>query len=150
MPAHVQGVDGAIGGMDVALQMRDVPHVILVDVCRSGNPPGDIFEVAGDDLTDLPAVNGINLQSFRWDHVLAFGRWILKEQFPKRITVFLIEGEDFEFGHAMSTAVDQAIDRLNRHLTCLWQTSLLPNNEALEKRAPRKPMFHSIEHVPID
>ena len=68
--------------MDVAFQMRGVPHVILVDACQSGSEPGAIFEVPGEEVEQLPPVDGINLHAFRWDHAIAFGRWLLKDDYP--------------------------------------------------------------------
>jgi hydrogenase maturation protease len=92
--------------------MRGVPHVILVDACQSGSEPGAIFEVPGEEVEQLPPVDGINLHAFRWDHAIAFGRWLLKEDYPQKVTVYLVEGIDFEVGEALSPAVDAAIDKL--------------------------------------
>jgi len=112
LPSQVNCADGGTGGMDVAFQMRGVPHVILVDACRSDSQPGDIFQVPGEELEQLPPMTGINLHSFRWDHALAFGRWLLKEDYPKAVTVFLIEGSKFGVGDELSPEVDRAIDQL--------------------------------------
>ncbi len=116
LPDTVQCADGGTGGMDVAFQMRGVPHVILVDACQSGEAPGTLFELDGKEIEHLPPYEGINLHSFRWDHALAFGRWLLKEEYPKQVSVFLIEGESFELGTPLSPVVDASIDRLVEHL----------------------------------
>ena len=112
LPGGVHCADGGTGGMDVAFQMRCVPHVILVDACQSGSAPGNIFELPGEEVEQLPPVDGINLHAFRWDHAIAFGRWLLKDDYPEKVTVYLVEGADFEVGEALSPAVDSAIDRL--------------------------------------
>jgi hydrogenase maturation protease len=112
LPAGVHCADGGTGGMDVAFQMRGVPHVILVDACQSGSEPGAIFEVPGEEVEQLPPVAGINLHAFRWDHAIAFGHWLLKDDYPEKITVYLVEGAEFEIGAALSPAVDAAIDKL--------------------------------------
>ena len=112
LPAGVHCADGGTGGMDVAFQMRGVPHVILVDACQSGSEPGALFEVPGHEVEQLPPVAGINLHAFRWDHAIAFGRWLLKDDYPEKITVYLVEGVDFNVGEGLSPAVDQAIGRL--------------------------------------
>lgn len=116
LPPRVHCADGGTGGMDVAFQMRRVPHVILVDACQSGSEPGTLFELPGDQVEQLPPVAGINLHAFRWDHAIAFAHWLLKEDYPERVTVFLIEGADFEFGEMLSPAVDEGIDRLVERL----------------------------------
>jgi hydrogenase maturation protease len=112
LPDHVRCADGGTGGMDVAFQMRGVEHVILVDACRSESPPGAIFEVPGTEVEKLPPLDGINLHAFRWDHAIAFGRWLLKEEYPEKVTVYLVEGAEFEIGQPLSASVDAAVDRL--------------------------------------
>jgi hydrogenase maturation protease len=112
LPVNVRCADGGTGGMDVAFQMRGVSHVILVDACQSGSAPGSIFELPGDEVEQLPPLTGINLHAFRWDHALAFGRWLLKEDYPQKVTVFLIEGENFQVGEALTPQIDLAINQL--------------------------------------
>jgi len=116
VPSDVHCVDAGTGGMNVAFQMRGVPHVILVDACQSGSEPGSIFELKGEEVEQLPALQGLNLHAFRWDHALAFGRWLLKEDYPAKISVFLVEGSQFEMGGALSPAVDRALERLVEQL----------------------------------
>jgi hydrogenase maturation protease len=112
LPDHVRCADGGTGGMDVAFQMRGVEHVILVDACRSESTPGAIFELPGTEVEQLPPLDGINLHAFRWDHAIAFGRWLLKDEYPEKVTVFLVEGAEFEVGQPLSASVDAAVDRL--------------------------------------
>ena len=59
-----------------------------------------------------PPLTGINLHSFSWDHAIAFGHWLLKDEYPAKVTAFLIEGAEFEVGEPLSPAVDAAVDRL--------------------------------------
>lgn len=112
LPDGVRCVDGGTGGMDVAFQMRGAPQVILVDACSSGSEPGTLFEVPGHEIENLPPLTGINLHAFRWDHAIAFGRWLLKDEYPESVTAYLIEGERYEIGAGLSPAVDAAVDRL--------------------------------------
>lgn len=115
LPEGVHCADGGTGGMDVVFQMRGVGEVILVDACCSQeepSPAGTLFEVPGHELEQLPPLSGINLHAFRWDHALAFARWLLKEEYPQKITVYLIEADSLEIGEALSPAVDAAVDRL--------------------------------------
>lgn len=116
LPVNVRCADGGTGGMDVAFQMRGVPHVILVDACQSGSEPGAVFELPGEEVEQLPPLTGINLHAFRWDHALAFGRWLLKADYPEKVTVFLIEGKQYGVGEALSPEVDLAIDQLVQRL----------------------------------
>ena len=112
LPEGVHCADGGTGGMDVAFQMRGVPNVILVDASQTGSEPGTVFRVPGHQLEQLPPVAGINLHCFRWDQALEFGRWLLKDEYPKNITVYLIEAANLEFGAELSAPVKAAIESL--------------------------------------
>ncbi len=112
LPEGVRCADGGTAGMDVAFQMRGVPEVILVDACSSGGDPGAIFELPGREVECLPPLAGVNLHAFRWDHAIAFARWLLKAEYPASVTAYLIEGANFEPGGTLSPAVDRAVDHL--------------------------------------
>jgi hydrogenase maturation protease len=112
LPEGVRCVDGGTAGMDVAFQMRGVGHVILVDACTSGSEPGAVFEVPGSEVENLPPLTGITMHSFRWDHAIALGRRLLKDEYPANVTAYLIEGVNFEVGEGLSPAVDRAVDQL--------------------------------------
>ncbi len=112
LPHGVRCADGGTGGMDVAFQMRGVPHVILVDACRSGSEPGATFRLPGERVEQLPPLAGINLHAFRWDHALAFARWLLKDEYPRKVTIYLIEAESLELGAPLSPPVEAAMAKL--------------------------------------
>lgn len=112
LPAGVRCIDAGTGGIDAVLQMRGVPEVILVDACRVGGPPGSLCEVSGAEIERLPLPAGIALHAVRWDHAIAFGRRLLGDQYPRKVTAFLIEGESFEPGAGLSPAVGRAVEEL--------------------------------------
>lgn len=122
LPSGVRCADAGTGGMDVAFQMRGVPEVVLVDACRSGSEPGAIFEVPGAEIEHLPPLTGINLHSFRWDHALAFARWLLKDEYPQSITVYLVEAAQLEPGAPLSPAVERALTRLEETFFSRWSS----------------------------
>ena len=131
LPEGVRCADGGTGGMDVAFQMRGADKVILIDACKSGSDPGAIFKVPGAELENLPPLTGIHLHAFRWDHALAFARWLLKDEYPTDITVYLIEAENIDFGADLSPVVRAAMERLARMLLdeLTPQTSLEEKHE---------------------
>ena len=112
MPTGVRLADGGTAGMDVAFAMRSVGHVIIVDACMSDSPAGTLYKVPGEELEDLPPITGLNSHSFRWDHALAFGRWLLKDEYPKKATVYLVEVETIEHGAELSAPVREAMQKL--------------------------------------
>lgn len=112
LPDGVRCADGGTGGMDVAFQMRGVPHVVLVDACSSGSEPGSLFKLPGEEVEELPPLEGVNLHAFRWDHALAFAHWLLKDEYPERVTVYLIEAGSLAVGEPLSPPVETAMERL--------------------------------------
>ena len=116
LPDGVNCADGGTGGMDVAFQMRGVRHVILIDACVSGSEPGSLFRLPGEAVEHLPPVAGINLHAFRWDHALSFAHWLLKEEYPQKISVYLIEAQSLVIGDPLSEPVTKAMKKLARIL----------------------------------
>ena len=116
VPPGIRVVDGGTAGMDVAFQMRGARRVVLVDACLTGEAPGTLYRVPGAEVENVPPADGMNLHAFRWDHALAFARWLLKDDYPTDITVYLIEAAQTDFGAPLSPAVSDAVDALAARL----------------------------------
>ncbi len=97
--------------MDVAFAMRGASRVVVVDASRIGVEPGTVHRVPGEELRDLSPPEG-NLHSFRWDQALGFATWLLKDEYPEDVTVWLVEGESFDAGAPLSPAVQAAVERI--------------------------------------
>lgn len=108
---HVRLSDGGTAGMNVAFDMRGMREVVLVDACRTGAKPGELFEVPGDHV-QTPPLDAVNLHNFRWDHALAFAKWLLKDEYPARVTVYLVEGQCYDPGADLSPPVASALARV--------------------------------------
>jgi hydrogenase maturation protease len=109
--------DAGTAGMEVMFQARGSSQLVLIDASSSQSEPGAIFRVPGEQLeADHEPV--FSLHDFRWDHALAAGRKIFREQFPRDVTVYLIEAASLEFGLELSpavrTAAETVIGLLNR------------------------------------
>jgi hydrogenase maturation protease len=109
-PEGVELADGGTAGMDIAFKMRGVRRVIVVDAAATGSEPGTVFEVPGDELEDLPPLEGLHTHLFRWDHALAFARWLLKDDYPEDVTVLLVEAEQVELGAPLSPAARRGLE----------------------------------------
>lgn len=109
VPDDVRLVDGGTAGMDVAFQMRGARRVIIVDASRTGERPGTVFKIPGPAVEDLPPLSGLHTHSFRWDNALAFGRWLLGEDYPTDVTVYLIEAGNFTPGADLGAEVRDAM-----------------------------------------
>lgn len=107
----VRVFDAGTGGMDVMFQARGATRLIVVDASTSGAPAGAIFEVPGTELERTHAPS-LSLHDFRWDHALAAGRLIFREQFPRDVSVFLIEAQSLGLGLELSAPVQRAADQV--------------------------------------
>lgn len=117
VPAGVRLVDGGTAGMDVAFAMRGATRVVVVDASRVGVAAGTVHRVPGEALQDLQPPRG-GLHQFRWDQALGFARWLLKDDYPAEVEVWLVEGQAFEAGAPLTAAVDEAVDEVAARL---WQ-----------------------------
>lgn len=118
VPEGAKLVDGGTAGMDVGFQMRGAQRVVIVDASSTGAAPGTVFRVPGEELTELPPLQGLHTHSFRWDHAIPFARWALGDACPTDITVFLIEAAAMEMGAELSepatTGMEQVIALIER------------------------------------
>ena len=109
--ADVKVFDAGTGGMDVMFQARGSTKLVIVDASSSGSDPGATFEVPGDQLEAVHTPD-FGLHSFRWNHALAAGRKIFRDQFPVDVTVFLIEAQSLALGLELSAPVRQSAEKL--------------------------------------
>lgn len=112
VPSGIRLVDGGTAGMEVAFQMRGAERVVIVDACVTGEEPGTVFKLPGPAVEDLPPLSGLHTHSFRWDNALAFARWLLGEDYPSDVTVYLIEASNFSPGAELEPAVREAMHRV--------------------------------------
>lgn len=112
VPSGARLVDGGTAGMDVAFQMRGAQRVVIVDASATGAQPGTVYRVPGAELAELPPLQGLHTHSFRWDHAIAFARWVLADACPTDITVFLIEAAAVELGADLSAPVQAAMEQV--------------------------------------
>lgn len=102
--SDVRVFDCSTGGMEVMFQARGSDALIIIDACTTGSEPGAIFTVRRTELESLPEP-GHSLHNFRWDHALAVGRRMMGKDFPKDVTVYLIEADQLDLGRELSPAV---------------------------------------------
>lgn len=128
VPDGAKLVDGGTAGMDVGFQMRGAQRVVIVDASSTGAAPGTVYRVPGEELTDLPPLQGLHTHSFRWDHAIPFARWALGDACPTDITVFLIEAADMEMGSELSEPVTMAMEQVIELIERDFLASLRPQS----------------------
>ena len=112
----VRVFDCGTAGIDVMFQARGSEELIIIDASRTGSEPGAIYEVPGEVLEKLPEPS-YNLHDFRWDHAIATGRKIFKDSFPTKVTVYLIEAQNLDFGWTVSAPVEKAANTVVQTIT---------------------------------
>ncbi|MDF5715966.1 MAG: hydrogenase maturation protease [Rhizonema sp. NSF051] len=113
---HVRVYDCGTAGMEVMFQARGSKQLVIIDASSTGSEPGAVFRVPGKELEALPEPS-YNLHDFRWDHALAAGRKIFKDDFPIHVTVYLIEAKNLDFGLELSPAIKHSADIVFEELT---------------------------------
>jgi hydrogenase maturation protease len=118
VPPGVRLIDGGTAGVNVAFQLRGARRVVVVDATSTGAAAGTVFRVPGTEVEDMPPLSGLASYSFRWDHALAFARWLLADEYPADVTVYLIEAMDLTPGAELSQpareGIDQVLDLIRR------------------------------------
>ncbi|KAB8334425.1 hydrogenase maturation protease [Scytonema tolypothrichoides VB-61278] len=118
----VRVYDCGTAGMEVMFQARGSKKLIIIDASSTNSEPGAIFKVPGKELEALPEPS-YNLHDFRWDHALAAGKKIFKEDFPLDVTVYLIEAETLDFGVGLSPVVQHSADLVFEEITAIVRQS---------------------------
>jgi len=101
--------DAGTDGMAVMFAARGCSALIIVDACRTGGPPGTLFELPAEAVA-APHRPSLTLHDFRWDHALHAGRAMFGAEFPAEVTVLLVEAASVAFGVELSPAVERAVD----------------------------------------
>ncbi len=120
VPDDVTLVDGGTAGMDVAFKMRGARAVRLIDASLTDAEPGTVYRVPGEQVESLPPLEGLHSHQFRWDHALSFARWLLGDEYPEDIAVYLIEAGQTDPGAPLSPAVEAAMHRVGAMLREDW------------------------------
>lgn len=126
LPDGARLIDGGTAGMEVAFQMRGARRVVLVDASHTGAEPGTVHRVPGPELEELPQLKGMHSHSFRWDHALALARWLLNDEYPDDLTIFLIEAQCTDIGAEITPRVRAGIDRVISLIEEGWLAPLRP------------------------
>lgn len=129
MPSQVICFDAGTSGIDAALAFQDASEVILVDACRSGHPPGTIFELNQQEIASLAETRNPNFHTLRWDQAIAVADQFCQSM-PRAITVFLVEGQKFSLGDPVTPAVANAVEELAAGLLARLQLLVHPAQEA--------------------
>lgn len=111
LPDDLLLLDAGTAGVEVMFRARGCEELVIVDASQSGSEPGSLFQVPGDELAEIHEAN-FSLHDFRWQHALYAGQKMYGEEFPDKVTVYLVEAERLDFGLSLSPPVQKRAETL--------------------------------------
>jgi hydrogenase maturation protease len=109
IPDGVELLDGGTSGIELLQYIQGKDCLILLDVVKSGNPPGTFIRLDGENVPAL-FQKKISPHQLGLSDLLATAQLI--DRMPKRVVLFGIEPKSIETGLEMSEEVGGAIGRL--------------------------------------
>jgi len=119
-PAGVELLDGGTSGIGLLQYIQGKDYLILLDVVKSGNPPGTCIRLEGEKVPALFRQK-ISPHQLGISDLLATAQLI--DGMPKRVVLFGVEPKSIETGLEMSEEVGGTIGRL-ADMVALELTSL--------------------------
>jgi hydrogenase maturation protease len=109
VPAGVELLDGGTSGIELLQYIRGRDALIILDVVKSGNPPGTIIRMEGEDV---PAMfqKRISPHQLGLSDLLAVSQ--LTDSMPRHVVLFGIEPKSIETGLEISEEVGRNIGGL--------------------------------------
>jgi hydrogenase maturation protease len=109
VPRGVEVLDGGTLGLSLLPLLEQARVAILVDAIRTGEPPGTLVRLEGDEVA--PAVaERLSVHQVGVADLLEAARW--RDRYPPRLVLLGIVPESLELGVGRSTAVDAALPAL--------------------------------------
>ena len=147
IPVGVELLDGGTSGIELLQYIQGKDCLILIDVVKSGNPPGTLIRLEGQNVPAL-FQKKISPHQLGLSDLLATAQLI--DRMPKRVVLFGIEPKSIETGLEMSEEVGGTIGRL-ADMVALELASLGLNvtpKPAVQPQSPRgsKPCRYSCSH----
>lgn len=109
LPAGVEVVDGGTAGMSLIDTLASRERVIVIDAVRSGEPPGTVLRLDGDDV---PAFFRTRISPHQLGLSEVLAALTLTHELPKRVTLIGIEPLNLELGLDLTSVVAGVIDRV--------------------------------------
>jgi len=106
IPPGVELLDGGTSGIELLQYIQGKDCLILLDVVKSGNPPGTFIRLEGENVPAL-FQKKISPHQLGLSDLLATAQLI--DRMPKRVVLFGIEPKSIETGLEMSEEVSGAL-----------------------------------------
>jgi hydrogenase maturation protease len=108
-PENVELLDGGTAGIELLSYIRDKDYLIVIDAVKSGNLPGTVVRIEGEDV---PAkfVTKISPHQLGISDLLATAT--ISGHLPRKMVLFGIEPKTVELGLGLSDEVEAGFERL--------------------------------------
>ncbi len=109
----IELLDGGTAGMELLEAMASRDHIILTDAVRSGNPPGTVVTLQGDEI---PTLFGRKISPHQLGLADVLSALHMTGESPRRLTLIGIEPESLEphigLTPVVAAAMGEATDRI--------------------------------------
>ena len=135
--SEVELLDGGTAGIELLRHISGRDYLILIDVVKSGQSPGTVVRIEGEDV---PAVfrNRISPHQLGLSDLLAAA--MLTDELPENIILFGVEPASLDQGLDLSDTVEASMDKL-LHAICDELESLGCTVETLDRIFSDKAKF---------
>lgn len=108
-PQDVELLDGGTSGIELLSYIRDRNYLIVIDAVKSGNPPGTIVRIEGEDV---PAKFMTKISPHQLGIADLLATATISGHLPEKIVLFGIEPKAVELGLGLSDEVKASFERL--------------------------------------
>jgi hydrogenase maturation protease len=109
VPEEIRVVDGGTLGLDLLHYLEGVSHLIIVDAMETGQPPGTLRRLAGDEV---PAYLSIKMSP----HEIGLPDMLfaakLRDLYPEEVVIWGVQPATMEVGLELSPQVAAHLDLL--------------------------------------
>ena len=108
-PANVELLDGGTAGIDLLRHIRNRDCLIIIDAMKSGQVPGTIVRVAGEDV---PAAFRTRISPHQLGLSDLLAAAMLTDELPKNLVLFGVEPESIDIGLDLTETVEANLGKL--------------------------------------
>jgi len=108
-PENVELLDGGTSGIELLSYISGRDYLIIIDAIKSGNPPGTVLKIEGEDV---PAQFRTRISPHQLGISDLLAAASLTDEIPKRLVMFGIEPKEIVMKLGLSEEVRQGMDHL--------------------------------------
>lgn len=109
LPEDVEIVDGGTAGLGLLYYLEGVERLVIIDAVDSGNPPGTMVRLSGDQIPAYLAMK-LSPHEITLPDFLAAAK--LRDLYPQEVIVWGIQPESLEVGVELSATLAARLDEL--------------------------------------